>query len=251
MMKKWLVSSLLVFFLSLIFAFAYAQNIQSVDAAPTPVPPQSVAIKMADGLEIKGDFYIPGGSEKAPAALLLHQYGGNSYDWKDFANLLVEKGYNVLAVDLRGQGLTGGKADWKLAQKDTVALMNWLRDQDNIDPKHVVVMGASVGANLALRGCADDDACRVAIALSPGLSFYGIVAKDAISSMKDKSIFLAASQKDQQSGEPTKYLTIYAPASVNVLTRVYASSAMHGMGLFTFDDLTPLIMQWLDKYNSE
>ena len=249
MMKKYVFSGLFLVVLALVFA--NLKNIQNVNAAAaTPPPPQAVAIKMADGLEIKGDFYTPINTEKAPAALLLHQYGGSSYDCKDFAALLVEKGYNVLAVDLRGQGLTQGKADWKLAQTDTVALMGWLHDQPTIDPKRVAVMGASVGANLALRGCADDDLCRVAIALSPGLSFYGIVAKDAISGMKNKSILLAASQRDIQSGEPTKYLTIYAPPSVNILTRVYASSAMHGMGLFTFDDMTPLIMQWLDKYNS-
>jgi dienelactone hydrolase len=251
-MKKGLLSGLLI--AALVLILGSAQGVQGFVAVPTrtstPPPPQSVAIKMADGLEIKGDYYVAQSAKKGPAALLLHQYGGSSFDWKDFANLLKQKGYNVLAVDLRGQGLTGGKADWKLAQSDTVALMGWLHDQPTVDPKRVVVMGASVGANLALRGCADDDACRVAIALSPGLSFYGVVAKDAISSMKNKAIFLAASQLDGQSGEPTKLLTVYAPPSVNIMTRVYASSAMHGMGLFTFDDLTPLIMQWLDKYNS-
>ena len=251
MMNKWLVSGLLVFVL--LFTLTNVKNRQdsaSVNQSPTPHPPQSVAVKMADGLEIKGDFYTSNAAEKSPAALLLHQFGGSSYDWRDFAALLVQKGYNVLAVDLRGHGMTRGKTDWKMAQTDTVALMQWLREQPTIDPARVAVMGASVGANLALRGCADDDLCRVAIALSPGLSFYGIVAKDAISGMKNKNILLAASQKDLQSGEPTKYLTIYAPPSVNILTRVYANSGMHGMGLFTFDEMTPLIMQWLDKYNS-
>jgi len=251
-MRKWLLSGLIVILIGFILANAY--SVQSLAASATktstPPPPKGASIPMADGLVVKGDYYVPTTGDKLPAALLLHQYGGSSYDWKDFANLLVKKGYAVLAVDLRGQGLTKGDANWKLAQSDTVALMGWLRNQPNIDPKRVVVMGASVGANLALRGCADDDACHVAIALSPGLSFYGVVAKDALSDMKNKNILMAAAQQDQQSGEATKYLTLYASATVNVMTRVYASSVMHGMGLFTFDDLTPLIMQWLDEYNS-
>lgn len=251
-MRKGLLSGLLI--VALVIILANAHGVQGSLAAatktPTPPPPKAVSIKMEDGLEIKGDFYDPQNNGKGPAALLLHQYGGSSYDWKDFANLLKQKGYSVLAVDMRGQGLTAHKQDWKMAQQDTLALMAWLREQPGVDPAHVIVMGASIGANLALKGCADDDACHVAVALSPGLNFYGVVAKDAITKMKGKAIFMAAAALDAQSGEATKLLAVYAPTSVNVMTRIYASLPTHGMGLLAFNDLTSHIMEWLDKYNS-
>ena len=58
MMKKWLLSGSLAFVF--LFVVASTKNLQDVGGAlsnPTPMPPQAVAIKMADGLEIKGDFY--------------------------------------------------------------------------------------------------------------------------------------------------------------------------------------------------
>jgi predicted alpha/beta hydrolase len=74
----------------------------------TPAPSQLVTIPMADGLEVKGDFYPAPEGEPAPAMLLLHQLNASGASWRPFALPLNERGYNVLAVDMRGQGITGG-----------------------------------------------------------------------------------------------------------------------------------------------
>jgi pimeloyl-ACP methyl ester carboxylesterase len=206
---------------------------------------------MADGLEIWGDFYAATveGDAKAPAALLLHQRFGSSFEWQEFAVPLAEAGYNVLAVDMRGHGLTGGDVDWKLAETDTSALVGWLREQETVDPDRVALVGASIGANLALRECAQDDACHAVIALSPGLDYFGVDTKDIFETMKDKAVFLVSSANDGQSDDGTKYLASIAPSSVDVLMRSYASSNRHGTAMFSFPDLIPLMLQWLDGYN--
>src|SRR5207248_4064448 len=83
-------------------------------ATVMPMPGQNVEIVMADGLKIQGSFYANLGDTKVPAALLLHQLGANRDEWRVFANPLADKGYNILAVDMRGHGKTGGKQDWTL-----------------------------------------------------------------------------------------------------------------------------------------
>ncbi len=224
-------------------------TVAALKITPTPGPSHLVSIPMADGLKIKGDFYPAVDNDFAPALLLLHQHFGSGVDWKDFAIPLAQKGYTVLAIDMRGQGITGGKVDWHLAESDAVALMAWLREQPGIDPDRVAVAGASIGANLALQACAEDDACHVVIALSPGLDYFGIGTKDTVDEMQNKSILLVASQNDPQSAESTKYLTSLTSRSVNSMTRIYASSNRHGTALFSFPDLAPLMMDWLDLYN--
>ncbi|MEP7284479.1 MAG: alpha/beta fold hydrolase [Chloroflexota bacterium] len=251
-MKKILLSGLCILALSGIVLNSNGISGQ-VDAATevvTSPPSQKIEIPMADGLKIQGTFYSVSGSEKAPAVLLLHQLGGTRVQWEPLIMPLAQKGYNILAVDMRGHGLTGGDRNWTLAESDAHALMDWLRKQPSVDPDHVVVIGASIGANLALRVCATDDACHATIALSPDVNYEGVDARDAIKKMPKKSIFMAASQLDESSALGVKSLAFSASKDVNLLVRIYASSAAHGVGMLGAKDLIPLMMQWLDNYNN-
>jgi pimeloyl-ACP methyl ester carboxylesterase len=147
----------------------------------TPGPAQPVRIKAEDGLPISGLFYpstLRG--QASPAALLLHQINGTKAQWQPLIPALLAEGYSVLAVDLRGFGETGGQINWKRAEADVATLLVWLRDQSGVDGDEIAIIGASIGANLALRGCASDTGCRVAVALSPGLDYFGLTTGDAI-----------------------------------------------------------------------
>jgi alpha-beta hydrolase superfamily lysophospholipase len=249
-MKRMLFSGLLGFVIIFVAVFStMARSGAAVASLAAPPTPTLVKVPMADGLEIWGDFYAATGTEKAPAALLLHQFNGSSFEWQEFAVPLAEQGYNVLAIDMRGQGLTGGDVDWKLAESDALALMGWLREQETVDPDRVSVIGASVGANLALRVCAQDEACHAVIALSPGLGYFGVATKDTVSDMKHKALFLVASQNDTPSGNDIKDLAAAAPSSADVLMHIYASSNRHGTAMFSFPDLIPMMLTWLDSYN--
>lgn len=248
-MKRLFLSGLIGFLIIFVAAYSSIAGSSAAGSLAAAPSPQLVKIPMADGLEIWGDFYAATGDEKAPAALLLHQFNGSSFEWQEFAVPLAAAGYNVLAVDMRGQGLTGGDIDWKLAESDALALMGWLRDQDTVDPDRVAVVGASIGANLALRTCAQDEACHAVIALSAGLGYFGVATEDVVADMKDKAIFFAASQNDTPAGNDIKDLAAAAPSKADVLMRIYASSNRHGTAMFSFPDLIPLMLQWLENYN--
>jgi pimeloyl-ACP methyl ester carboxylesterase len=251
-MKKFALGGLLfaLFTLLALFVRSGLGSVAAQTTTTTPPPAQLAAVPMADGLQIKGDYYpAPESDTPAPAALLLHQNAGSGFDWRPFALSLQATGYSVLAVDMRGHGLTGGSVNWRLAESDAGALMEWLRQQPAIDPDRVAIVGASIGANLALRVCSADAACHAVIALSPGINYFGVRTPEAIRAMEDKSVFLVAGQRDNQSSLPTKELTAAVPRSVNLMTRLYGSARQHGTGLFFFSDLTPLMLSWLDQYN--
>lgn len=86
---------------------------QADDTGSAPPPGvEVVTLSTRDEVALVGDLYA--GPADAPAVLLLHMTpsgGWNRTDWPgDFLQLLVDRGWWVLALDRRGAGESGGVA---------------------------------------------------------------------------------------------------------------------------------------------
>lgn len=217
--------------------------------AQTDVSPERVQVVAADGLELIGDYHIaPAESESGPAVLLLHMLGSERSAWEPLIPPLVEAGYHVLAVDMRGHGETGGSSDWSAAETDVQTWLDWLRGRPSVDGDGVSVVGASIGSNLALLGCVHDTGCVTVIALSPGLDYRGVQPLSALTEgLAERSVLLVASHGDTYSADSVKELAANAAGEVGL--RLYAGRA-HGTQLFRDDGerLTQTIIAWLDEY---
>jgi pimeloyl-ACP methyl ester carboxylesterase len=131
---------------------------------------EEVQITAADGLTLVGDFFPPTSSQSdgALAILFLHQHGGNRVDVAFLAPLLVDQGYALLSVDLRGHGDTGGEEDWEAVTGDLQLWMDWLQSQPSVRPNEgLITVGLGVGGNYALIACANAANCQTAVAISP------------------------------------------------------------------------------------
>lgn len=213
---------------------------------------QVVEVAAADGLTLVGDYYAAG-DEPAPAVLLMHMYGSQRSAWNPIIPTLTEAGYAVLAVDLRGFGDTGGDEDFEAAQGDVQTWLDWLRQQPGVRADAVSIMGASVGANLALVGCANDEGCVTVIALSPGLDFYNVMPEMAVTEgLRRRAVMLVASHGDTESAEGVRQMTASARGEIN--TRIFAGVA-HGTSLFgsrrVYSRLLNLMVTWLDEQTPE
>ena len=92
----------------LLAAFLLLSSLPS-NAAEIDLNMQDISFTTPDGMHIVGSWIIPEAaaakkSKKVPVVLLLHDYGLNRRDWNVFIPDLVEHGYGVLAIDLRGHG---------------------------------------------------------------------------------------------------------------------------------------------------
>lgn len=83
------------------------------------------------------------------------------------APALNQAGYAVLAIDLRGHGQTGGSIDWPQVDDDLPRVWAYLTGRDDVDPARTAIIGASIGANLALRTAANLPQVRGVVLLSP------------------------------------------------------------------------------------
>jgi pimeloyl-ACP methyl ester carboxylesterase len=236
----------LILFLTLILPQGISE-LQPREELPTA---QAVTVMADDGLSLEGDYYpaLPDDNEPKPAVLLLHMIGSNRSSWSPLIPDLQQAGYHVLAVDLRGHGATGGDINWSAATTDVQTWLDWLHDQPQILSDSIAIAGASIGANLALIGCANDDNCVTAIALSPGLVYYSL--KPDINQLNKRSALLIASQNDLYSADSVKQMV--STATGDVAARLYGGST-HGTHLFEVSDkaregLITTIVGWLDEH---
>lgn len=214
-------------------------------AEDQPEPePQIVEISAEDGLLLVGEYYAAGAGR--PAVLLLHQLYTTRRSWKPLIVPLLDAGFNVLAVDLRGYGATQGRIDWQKAVEDVVTWAAWLRSA--AETADVAVIGSSMGSNLALVGCAHDPRCRTAIAISPGLNYYGVRTGPALAEgLRERSALLIYSARDRYSAVGVPQMAELATGEIHI--QRYDGN-VHGMDLFQTQgkDLIPRIIDWLQTH---
>ncbi|MDQ7033623.1 MAG: alpha/beta fold hydrolase [Anaerolineae bacterium] len=209
---------------------------------------ETVNLGASDGLVLVGDMYRPDMDGEAAAVLLIHMLGSNRTTYAPLIPALLEAGYVVLNVDMRGHGETGGSQDWALAETDIQVWLDWLREQENVSSDAVSIIGASIGGNLALIGCANDAQCLTSIALSPGIDYRGVMPESAVTEgLSNRSALLVASHNDGFSADSVRQ--IFANATGNVSARLYNGRA-HGIQLFDneLESITTLILSWLDEH---
>lgn len=112
--------------------------------------------------------------------VLLHGLGAGRGEWKRFRSTLSARGYGSLALDARGHGGSGGpgyrtfrsSAAWIRIERDLEAAFAYL-GRKNIADERIILIGASIGANLALRASVRRSSSPFVVLLSPGYDYRG------------------------------------------------------------------------------
>ena len=210
------------------------------------LPFEEVNIPTHDGLVIYGRLYDPslkpeGDEETATAAdtapsdgdgeykgpkyplvILLHGLDRDHTTWSNLPVSLVKAGYSVFAMDLRGHGkstttLHQRRVTWRLFQpehwqqlpKDVDEVIQFFQkneDHPEVDGKTVALMGAKLGANVAVFSARDmQPAVKAMVLISPGLDYKGIIPSQAIIDYTNPAL-LITTQDDAYSYKSTERL---------------------------------------------
>jgi alpha-beta hydrolase superfamily lysophospholipase len=215
--------------------------------APTPSEPVTVSIPV-DGVTLAASYYAPAispqaGAGSAPGVMLLPMLGRPRADWDAFARELQLYGVAALTLDLRGQGDSGGPEDWARAPGDVRAAWEALIAQPAVDRQATAIIGASMGANLALLAGADNAAVVGVIALSPGLDYHGVRPAERLAALGARPVFLIASQDDAYSYDSVRQLAGLAAGAETY----YFTNAGHGTDMLRDPALQPLLLDWLTR----
>ncbi len=229
-------------------------------AAETSAPLQreDVTFATSDGVTVSA-FFVRGRTEKAPVVILLHMLGGSKEDWVPILEkyLVPETPYAWLALDLRGHGgstTRNGKTisygdftpgDWNAAVGDVAAAKQYLSTRSDVDMDHLAIMGASIGANIALRYAATDPSVKALVLLSPGTSYRGVATSDAMVAYGNRPVLLAAAEEDGAAIEAAR--TLPKSARGQMLVKVFPGN-IHGTRMFGVYPVAGQIADFLAEY---
>jgi pimeloyl-ACP methyl ester carboxylesterase len=136
-----------------------------------------------EGVKLPGYFIMPSDSHQ-PRPTLIFIAGGESfaeeiYLWVGPAAL--KRGYNLLAFDLPGQGITAldgvrYRAD---VEVPISAAIDHLLTRPDVDPKRIVAAGVSYGGYATLRAASFDKRLAAIAASTPLLDFQNLIVENA------------------------------------------------------------------------
>lgn len=199
-----------------------------------------------DGTSIAYSFY-PAKQESPPGVILLHMLNRDRHDYDDFARALADAGFSVVSIDFRGHGQSAGSwkkfsaEDWNAMQQDVRAAHEFLLEK-GVNPERVAVVGASIGANHALRYAAQHEVKSV-VAISPGLDYRGITTKGVMSKIS-QPVLLVAAEDDSYSADSVR--TLKEEALGKTAVKIYPAGG-HGTHLFALTDLAEVVLAWLKQ----
>ena len=102
--------------------------------------PRVVDLKTPDGTILKASYFAA--AKPGPGVLLFHQSNRSRESWDGVAQQLAAVGMNVLAVDGRGHGESGGKYDNKKTPEDVDAAFTYLVSQPGVNRDAIGAGGA-------------------------------------------------------------------------------------------------------------
>jgi len=183
--------------------------------------------------DIMGDVIDPGdaigaGEEESPES-----------DGAAVLETLLERGFAVLAIDLRGHGNSDpypeGFAllvDPEGTPQDVAAAISWLKTQQPVDPDRIAIMGASIGANLAYLAMAQR-LVRAGVAISArAQSVASLFGLSDLSGVEFGPVFCIAGELDSSGAQKKTCAELSEvteePNPVNILE----GAPDHGLALF-------------------
>jgi pimeloyl-ACP methyl ester carboxylesterase len=225
-------------------------DVSVVDSAPVSTETGPI-FKAFDLAELHGSFEMPVGvPAPIPAVLLLHGYGEDRSVWKDFSKQLLEHGFAVMTLDLRGHGESRTKNGlaiqaspaWRTNSRefplDLDPALDWLKTRTRIDGRKIIVIGSDVGANLALIASGKYVEVRTVVAVNPKLEESLSLAGSAHDFQPRSSLIIAPNQAEGDR------LMALSRAPSRVLAVSHSGGTAEWMADKRIDDA---IFQWLKE----
>ncbi|MCX6714904.1 MAG: alpha/beta fold hydrolase [Candidatus Uhrbacteria bacterium] len=207
---------------------------------------EHITIRTADGIDIAGIYRTP--ENPRGAVILLHMMPAVKESWNNFSNELEKAGYTSVAIDERGHGesIMRGKLDYKKFTEaeqqakilDVEAAFHFLQ-QHGFEESQIIVIGASIGANLAIQFAFEHAQIPFVIALSPGLNYRGVKTDGFITQLHEgqRVVLVSSDDDDRESAVSCMELHRLNPSQTIWIEK---NSLGHGTSMF---DKDPALMQ--------
>ncbi len=206
---------------------------------------QKVTFKTQDGWTLAADYSGPVKGVSRAAVIMFHGLGSGKNEWKLLTERLGLAGMEYLAVDLRGHGESNNspkgkrdfrsfirKEDWAGVVNDVFASVRFLKKK-GLRENQIILVGASIGANLVLKASVSGSIKPKAIVLlSPGLNYQGITTAHAIKKTGTMPVLIAAAPVDEYAYESSLILMQISQSAKEADISFIKAAEGHGVNMF-------------------
>lgn len=247
----------------LIFPAGAEEKKAKKKAVKKEIEPTRIEFLSEDKQTIVADLYLPLKLKKnirLPLVVFIHDLAENKKIWQSYARELVEKGYSVLAIDIRGHGesilnkkkqkfywRSFKEENWKLAKYDvTNAIKTLAKDYPQANTEKMVMIGSSLGACVAVNASEDlKHPLKSLILISPYTTYKGIETRVPLVNYGDHPILIIVSKTDVTSYKAAIELIKYSQGKHEL---VLVKNAGHGTFMLKFEPkLKDIIYNWIKK----
>lgn len=216
-----------------------------------PIRGDQIAVGLVpdDGTYIASRYYASPGKVEHRGVILLHMFGSNQNAWNNLAAELQDRNFEVMTLDFRGHGESDGEeddlkeADYLNMVNDAAEAVEYLRDI-NAD-MDIAIMGAGLGANVALQLASRDDTITAVVLVSPQHNYRGVKITKLNKSFT-RSIYFTVSRADAISLAATETLYQDNPSATKQL-RIAEEAKGRGTKLLNnTPKLREAIIGWLE-----
>jgi esterase/lipase len=241
-MKK--VSLFIVIFMLLLMILTLITGCENNE---TTTDPNEILLTTSDEVNLTAGYYETNTGNHA--VLLLHMLGKDRHEYDSLIPTIMQNSYSVLALDFRGHGnsdlnyTTFTDADWQNLVLDVQAGVDFLEEKGYTQ---ITVIGASIGANAALKEAVQDPRIDTLILISPGEDYHGLKTLD-YAQFYNKPIVVVAAMDDKDAAvAATKIYN--AVKTENKELKMYPTGG-HGTALLTSQEgFSAMIGTWLHNW---
>ena len=215
-----------------------------------------VDLTASDGVILKATYFSA--AQPGPGVLLLHQCNRQRKVWDELAAQLASSGLNVLTVDFRGYGESGGKGPDKVSSvqeanqivkelwpADVDVAFRYLQTQPSVNRGVMGAGGASCGVNQAVQLALRHSEVKSLVLLSETTDHSG---RQFLHNSPNLPLFLAAADDDLNDPgvvEIMQWLYDVSPDPANKFVRY--SVGGHGADMFVaHQELPGMIVDWFN-----
>lgn len=248
-----------------LFILALFLVFTSVTAYSSPaVMHKDISVQSIDGFNIKASFDYPKTKKqnKFSTVVLLHSLGYTSEWWESLPKELLDKGYAVLKVDLRGHGESVYnkqlvRTSWKNMTNsayakypdDVIKVIEHINVENSKKYffENWAIVGADIGANTAIMVAEQmSTKPKTLVLLSPTIDLKGLYVPVKLAHLEKVDILSISGTADYASEEAQKYLEKFAQST---FVTYKSESKSIGMLLLKNDKpLSKIITTWISEY---
>ncbi|MBI2809245.1 MAG: alpha/beta fold hydrolase [Candidatus Melainabacteria bacterium] len=239
---------------SILSLIACSTAVPMVSAEGLPKPRKHTFLA-PDDTRLVADIYAAKSAGVHPCVVLLHQLGKTNADMVPLVAPLLDEGFTVVNLDMRGHGISQGRmnatipytkftnSDWAQLPSDLHLVLHNIITIPNVDKQQLALVGASIGANASIIEAQNSASVKAVVALSPGLDFHGLKPGDVMTNLHKPALIIAARDDAYSADSGLKLSKMDKNSSFDLLPK-----GGHGSQMFAaHPELPKQIATWLHK----